>query len=117
MWGRSNAAPLKPQNQSGMTCPLLKKPCGEVCHTCEFWEPLQVTITGQGDTQMWKCAFVWTTTLASVNNIRLEGLQQAWESLRNVAATAIRGAISRPQVAPPKDVTPLIEHDDAGRTG
>lgn len=116
MWGSSKTSTHKPVNESGMTCPLLKQPCSQVCHKCEFWEPLQVTITGKGDTQMWKCAFVWTTTLASVNNIRLEGLQQAWESLRNVAATAIRGAMGRSAPLPPRDVTPLIEHDDARRS-
>lgn len=81
IWSKSVASP-KPVNPSGMRCPLLKAAVCETCHTCEFWNPLEVSRAGKPAVE-WRCAFNWSPLLQVINNSRMDGLQVAIESMRN----------------------------------
>lgn len=72
----------KPVNDSGMYCPLLRRPCSKVCHTCELWESYVVSEGGQVEEQ-WRCAFRWPTFQNAIMNSRTDGMQRAYEGLRN----------------------------------
>lgn len=106
----------KPFGSAEETCPFLRQSCNRVCHKCTMWEPLEVTVNGSSEV-MWKCAMKWPVTLASVNNHRLQGLQSAFEDLRNWlvryanSTTQLVGRVAQATVAPLPSV-PLLEHKD-----
>lgn len=61
---------MKPKHaDDGMYCPLWKKPCVKVCHTCEFWGHIRGKhpATGQ-DMDQWMCGYKMQ------NMLTLEGI-------------------------------------------
>jgi len=97
MWSENKTG--KPQNQSGMQCPLNGKPTYKTCHLCELWQPLNVTVNG-AETVDWRCSLVWNVTLQTINNAKTDGMVKATESLRNKIVELMRllllGAASKP---------------------
>ncbi len=54
----------KPVNDSGMNCPLWKKPVDKVCQKCEFWRKVDGLDPNTGKPlEDWRCAYLMTTTL------------------------------------------------------
>lgn len=111
---------MKPKHaDDGMHCPLWRKACVKVCHTCEFW----AHIVGKhpqtnADVAHWSCAFRMQTmialentlaqrqTTASVDELRKEvrqandvGMANALMGI-NVQARRVANAIEAGQAAP-----------------
>ena len=75
----------KKHDDDGMSCPLWRKPCIKVCHTCEFWDRIQGKHPQSGlDMDIWACTIKMQTLLqieqiketrtasASVDHLRKE---------------------------------------------
>ena len=73
---------MKPVNQAGMFCPLMRGLCKDHCHECEFWQPMYQT-AGSHEKTLYNCVFVWNMHLTGINNARIDGMQKATESMRN----------------------------------
>lgn len=104
----------KPKNPSEAICPLMRGPCATHCHNCEWWQSLEATVNGKPET-MWKCAMNWGVTLHSVNNGRLDGLQRAFESLRNQFAKL--AAVALFKQLPQPDAEMRVINPEADRAG
>jgi len=111
----------KPVNESGNYCPLWRKACGKVCHTCELWHPLEVTENGKVYLK-WRCGFIWPTEIQAISNHKIDGMGRATEQMRNQllamrtsfakligAVAGVRGMIDRA----PGPTMALIEVPDA----
>lgn len=82
----------RPLGDPNLICPLHRKKCSKVCHTCPFWLPLELTVSGQTTTD-WRCALAWGPTLQTINNARMDGLGAAMEQTRNGMAVFRRSVL------------------------
>lgn len=89
----------KPINTSGMHCPLWRKPCVKVCHTCELYEHLRGKHpqTGQ-DMDTWICAYRAHTYLQTEHTMASRQVHASIDELRKEVRrshdTAMAGAIA-----------------------
>lgn len=94
---------VRPKNDSGMLCPLHRKPTSQTCHKCELWQPLEVEVDGRSQV-LWKCAFVWCASVQVITSHHLAGIQRAAEQTRNEVA-----ANSQTQAAAVAGIVSLFE--------
>ena len=89
----------KPANRSGMTCPLWRKPCAKVCHTCEFWEQIRGKHPQTGhDMDHWGCTLKLHTLLQIEHTLATRQTTASIDQLRKEvhanADQSIVGALS-----------------------
>jgi len=89
----------KPQNTNGGMCPLFRKACAKVCHTCELWDHIRGKHpqTGQ-DLDHWACAFKMHTMLSIESTMAQRQTTASIDMMRKEVHdnkdTAIVGTIS-----------------------
>lgn len=112
----------RPKNLSGNWCPLWRKRCGAVCHTCEFWAPMDVVEAGVTRKE-YRCAMVWNAMTAVMSHSRLDGIQRATEGVRNQfyefkqSILGLVGTIAQLPPLPPRNMGKVVEHKDAKQLG
>ena len=75
---------MKPKHaDDGSYCPLWRKPCVNVCHTCEWWDHIRGKHpqTGQ-DTDHWACAIKMIPLLSIENTLAQRQTTATVDSLR-----------------------------------
>lgn len=88
----------KPHNTNGMHCPLYRKACSKVCHTCEFWDHVRGKHpqTGQ-DMDHWCCTMKMQTLLSIENTMAARqttaSVDQLRKEVRESSDQAMAGAI------------------------
>jgi hypothetical protein len=112
---------MKPKNEGPNWCPLWKAKCSKVCHTCEFWAPMDL-VQGNHTRTEYKCAFVWAAATEVMSHSRLDGIQRATEQVRNqfaefrgslVALIGNIAGVQRQIAAQPRDMGKVLEQKDA----
>lgn len=92
---------MKPKHaDDGSTCPLWRKPCVKVCHTCKMWEAIRGKHPQTGaDMDHWDCTFKMQTVLALENARVTQQATATLDALRKEVAeshdVAMVGAIQR----------------------
>lgn len=90
--------PMAPND--GTMCPMWRKACSKVCHTCAWWTLVQGKNPQTGlDTNQWGCAMAWPPILVIESNMVQRQTTATVQELRNDVArsndVSMVGAISK----------------------
>jgi len=91
---------MKPRNDNGMSCPLWRKACAKVCHTCEFWDHIRGKHPQTGaDMDHWACTMKMQTYLSIENTMVARQTTASLDALRKEVNDAncqfINGTLER----------------------
>lgn len=121
MFSLPKTDPQRPLGPADLLCPLWKKSCVKVCHTCPLWQPVEfqaVSPTGEvGTERRWNCALAWNTIIGLDTGKRVEGLRAEHEGMKKTLGQFLGGLI-RAKTAlagqpPAKEITDGREHGDS----
>ena len=75
---------MKPKHpDDGMYCPLWRKPCVKVCHTCAFWSSVKGKNPQTGaDMEQWACAVTMQNILSMESTLAQRQTQASVDALR-----------------------------------
>lgn len=111
---------VKPKGPKGVWCPLWRRECIKVCHTCKLWLPVEMTArhpqTGEVNQKVWDCAFNHAILVQLDTGRRVERVaaetERAGKQTEKVRASLMALAMQAEQLAAPSGpAQQLIEED------
>lgn len=86
----------KPLGPADEFCPLYRKPCNKVCHTCKWWGWIRVENRNTGqEIDQWDCAMNRMVQWSMEGAFEARHGASATESFRNVMVTQNNALLGR----------------------